>query len=91
MNPTANCRRIPSRCRVCNRDIELLQAFYYAVDRNGEPIYPAKCCSCGGLNVIVPLGNTGSAIVSSFEEIPTKLREMMQKGVDRFGFDEGTE
>jgi hypothetical protein len=91
MDPTANCRRIPARCRVCGEDVDLLQALYHAVDRNGDPIYPAKCCGCGGMNIIVPLGTTGSAIVSSFDEIPTELRDMMQKSVDRFGFDEGTE
>ena len=91
MNIEANCRRINCACRVCHQDGELLQAMYYVIDREGNPSYPAKCCRCGGLNIICPLPGTGHAIVQSFDEIPTTLREMMEKGVRRFGFHEGNE
>lgn len=91
MDSLANCRRISASCRVCKQASELLQSLYHAVDREGNPIYAAKCCSCGGLNTVCPLPGTGHAVVQSFAEIPADLRQMMEKAVQRFGFDEGTE
>lgn len=89
MSVEANCRRISAHCRVCHQDGELLEAVYHAVDRNGDPIYPAKCCRCGGFNIICPLPGTKSAVVSSLDEIPPELAQMIRRGIERFGFVEG--
>ncbi len=89
MSVEANCGRIPGHCRVCRQDGELLQAVYHALDREGNPIYPAKCCRCGGYNIIYPLPGTKHAVISSLAEIPADLAKMIQRGIDRFGFIEG--
>jgi hypothetical protein len=86
---TANCRRIAAACRVCNKETDLLQSLYHAVDRNGYPIYAGKCCACGGLNTIYTIPGMKVAFVQSFAETPADLRRMMEKAVNRFGFDEG--
>jgi hypothetical protein len=38
------------------------------------------------MNIIVPLGDTGHAFVRDFAGLPEELKDMLQKGVERFGF-----
>ena len=92
MSVDANCKRQRLSCGACKKDnVELLVAEYCVLNKDGEKMFPAKCCECGGLTLVWPIPGTSLIRLSEWSKLAPGLRDMLQKGIDRFGFNEGSE